>query len=349
MTKRIIFVLALFGMVLTTHIWVQKQHGFDAGCLGVPTLQHTATVSGCQEAIESDESTTFGVDNVVAGFLFYSVLASLSLAGVFTGSRGRVMLSKVTLGLAAVGFSFSLYLVSILLFKIGASCALCLTSAACVTAIFVLQFIQFRKSDGGDDSTDAAGTRIAELGFATLASFVAAALVMLDLVFLGNVAGSAAAGSGDKEQMRAVANEVLESRIGQAFLARMAPCELDNTRPEVDWQSLIEPSDPFMGNPAAKVTFVEFFDPNCPHCKMVHAVMQRVIQQYSDRVRFYFKPYALLHTLPASRDPFAGQFEAVLDILFFPHAFRDPGGGVATEPVFHRDGGFIAVDGIEDG
>jgi len=294
MTNRIIFALALLGMVLTTHIWVQKQRGFDAGCLGLPTVQRqTITVSGCQEAMESDFSTTLGLDNVLAGFLFYVVMGGLYLAGIFTGARTRSILSNLRLGLAGIALVFSLYLVFILFFKIDAVCVLCLMSALCVIAIFVLQMILFRKERAADKASEEPGARVIELGVATLTSFVAAVLVVLDLVFLGNVTKAGNAGATGVEQMRAVANDVLETRIGHDFLARMAPCEIDVTRPIVDWQSLIEPTDPYMGNPGARVTFVEFFDPNCPTCKMLHPVMQRVIQRYGDRVRFYLKPYAL--------------------------------------------------------
>jgi protein-disulfide isomerase len=49
-----------------------------------------------------------------------------------------------------------------------------------------------------------------------------------------------------------------------------------------------------MGASDAPVTVIEYFDPNCPHCKTFHEeTMKALVSEYSDQVRFVFKPFPL--------------------------------------------------------
>lgn len=71
-------------------------------------------------------------------------------------------------------------------------------------------------------------------------------------------------------------------------------CEYtDEMAPIDDIGKLISFSDPYLGRHDADVTVIELFDPNCVHCKSLHPIMQRVIDDNSDRARFYLIPFAL--------------------------------------------------------
>jgi len=50
---------------------------------------------------------------------------------------------------------------------------------------------------------------------------------------------------------------------------------------------------PMQGNPAAKVTIVEFADYECPHCKHLQPVMRQIVDEFHGDVRVYFKNYPL--------------------------------------------------------
>jgi protein-disulfide isomerase len=50
---------------------------------------------------------------------------------------------------------------------------------------------------------------------------------------------------------------------------------------------------PMKGNPAAKVTLVEFADYECPHCKRLQPVLRQVLDEFHDDVKVYFKHYPL--------------------------------------------------------
>ena len=56
---------------------------------------------------------------------------------------------------------------------------------------------------------------------------------------------------------------------------------------------------PVRGNPAAKVTIVNFDDFECPFCARMHStLMGEILPQYGDRVRIVYKDYPLLQIHP---------------------------------------------------
>lgn len=55
----------------------------------------------------------------------------------------------------------------------------------------------------------------------------------------------------------------------------------------------IEATDASKGNPASKVTFVEFADFECPHCRQLGWYMQDIAQRYYEHVHFVYKHYPL--------------------------------------------------------
>lgn len=293
MTNRIVFTLALLGMILTLHMWMQKERGFEAGCLGMSAGRaQVATVSGCQEAMESESSSLWGVDNIIIGFLFYVAIACLSIGEIFASIASRRLLTILKLGMSGVGVTVSLYLLYLLFFQLNAGCPLCLGSAFLVATIFVIEMVAIRRKKPASAPGDAQAV-VLELGFVTLASFVAGAMLIVDLVFLNNVLATDLLSETNRSKIRSVANAVLDDRIDASFLQRMAPCAIDDSKPAVDWESMIVQGDPFLGNPNAAVTVVELFDPNCSHCKLVHPVIKQVVDRYRDRVRFFIKPYAI--------------------------------------------------------
>jgi protein-disulfide isomerase len=56
---------------------------------------------------------------------------------------------------------------------------------------------------------------------------------------------------------------------------------------------------PVRGNPAAKVTVVNFDDLECPYCAMMHQTLfPSTFEHYKDKVRFIYKDYPLLERHP---------------------------------------------------
>lgn len=81
-------------------------------------------------------------------------------------------------------------------------------------------------------------------------------------------------------------------------------------------------SDSFIkGNPQAKVTVVEFFDPECEACRAVHPVVKKLLDEYPNQVRFVYRymPFHSNSLYAASileEAKAQGKYEAALEILF---------------------------------
>lgn len=293
MINRFTFALALVGMVLTLHLWIQKQRGFDQGCLGIfaPKKQSTS-ISECSEVVAGEAGSLLGADNIVLGFLFYVTIGALCLTEAFASRNRRRLLGRITFSVAAIGFMVTLYLMYMLLFELKTLCILCLNSAVLVTTLVALQSWRMKHPAPSRDKDPVDVLR--EFGLFAVFSFLAGALLVADLFFINQIGTASLLREPRAQEIREVANAVLEERIEESFLRAMAPCSFsDEAESVVDMQALISPGDPFLGSPNASVTLVELFDPNCPSCKKLHPVLQRVVAKYHDQVRFYFKPFPL--------------------------------------------------------
>jgi protein-disulfide isomerase len=58
--------------------------------------------------------------------------------------------------------------------------------------------------------------------------------------------------------------------------------------------------DPFIGPVDAKVVVVEFQNYLCPHCQQEYPILDKVINEYSNRVKFVFRDYPVEFAFPGS-------------------------------------------------
>ena len=71
-------------------------------------------------------------------------------------------------------------------------------------------------------------------------------------------------------------------------------CGYNPDVPQVEhYESLVSFRDPIKGDPNAPVTVVEYFDPNCPHCRDLYPIMREVAEQHGDRAKFAYIPFVL--------------------------------------------------------
>ena len=59
-------------------------------------------------------------------------------------------------------------------------------------------------------------------------------------------------------------------------------------------QALVRPHSPVFGNPSAKVTIVEFFDPACETCRAFYPIVKGIVNSSFGQVRLVAR-YAPLH------------------------------------------------------
>jgi uncharacterized membrane protein len=115
--------IALAGIGVATYITISDAGGGAPACL--------VGGNGCQTVADSQYSHLLGVNVAVFGILGYALLL---LSALVRGDAGRF----AGLLMALVGFGFSAYLTYLELFVIDAICQWCVTSAALMTLLLIV-------------------------------------------------------------------------------------------------------------------------------------------------------------------------------------------------------------------
>ena len=119
-----ILVLSLVGMALTAYLsWAASSGSGVQGC---------AVDSGCDAVLSSRWATLLGAPTAAWGLLAYGTLAALAF-GRRTGWRWIA-----TWTVSFVGVLYSVYLTTVSVTLLGATCPYCLTSLAIMTALFAV-------------------------------------------------------------------------------------------------------------------------------------------------------------------------------------------------------------------
>ncbi|CAN5477199.1 thioredoxin domain-containing protein [soil metagenome] len=330
--NRIIFFLALFGVLLTVHLHFQAANDFARGCFGFASYNPEATV-GCAEVTASQQGSIMGLSNVIFGFFFYVILAALRFARPFVAPHVSERLRQASFGLVGLGLAYSLYLVAVQAFIINEFCVLCMISAGIVAILFILHVIEQRKVA----ATGSAGVSTAQpqyarrveartLGFAVLALvvLVAADVVYATQAFSPEVRQQAAATQSD-----AAAEGTARPTAVAEITGDVSPsCRFDDEMPVIEDLAFLTEDMPFQGNADAPITVIEFFDPNCPHCRHLHAEIKPVIGVHSDLARFYMQPYPIWdHSIPQIQAMYAAREEGKwFEMIDSQFARQIPGG-----------------------
>ncbi len=284
--NRIFFAVALFGILLTLHLWIQTERGFDRGCLGFSAPSPTAEL-GCEVVAQSDASKMLGVSNVIWGFLFYVFMAGLAFVRTFVSEDKARWLKRAVFVFAGFAFLYSVYLVLYQLFAIEDVCVLCLTSAGTVTTLLVIAILDtLYKGPAGVDPK----AMTTEIGSFALTSFVGFAFAFALIVIVNGIG----ARGDSREEIGAIVSNTLPQLIDPQYLRQMAPCSYADDPPTLsDISAFTFPEDEFIGSADAPIRVIKFFDPNCPHCKTLHEVLEDVFPNNTEKARFYYRPFPI--------------------------------------------------------
>lgn len=93
------------------------------------------------------------------------------------------------------------------------------------------------------------------------------------------------------------------------------------SEPVADSEVFIRSYSPSYGNSLGRVRVVQWFDPECESCRLIHPALKKIISEYKDRVHFVFR-YMPFHgnsmfaaaALEEARE--LGKYDEALDILF---------------------------------
>jgi len=275
----VIMSLALLGVLVVIHLWIQTGRGFDRGCFGFSAPSPTFN---CEAVIQSDAGRLFGISNVFWGLFYYLALVAMTFIAAILPVAGAARLRQVRNVSIAFGFLYSGYLVSVQFFRIGEFCALCLTSALIAASLICVLGFSLKT-----DPRALAGRK----GASTVKRFTTMIVGLLIVAALD-------VGYFKRLELPTTAPSVhaTAASVGQ----RSGNAEIENTcRYNPNYPAfknvtrLYNIGDPYEGNPAAPVTVIELFDPNCPHCKAMHPLMKKIIASESDHARFYLIPFVI--------------------------------------------------------
>ncbi len=315
-----IFALALFGVLVVVHLWVQQQADFVYGCTGAGSAE---TAVGCASVTSSIYSSFLGVSLLAWGALFYLALAALRFGVAVAQPPTSEMLRKASFAVVGIGFLFVLYLVSVQAFVLGQFCVLCLLSSLTVATLFVLHLVEYFK---GASPTVALRAALGPYAIAAVALVVLAGADVL-------ITRSADAPT-PLARTEGADGSVQNARAAGGVSAE---CRYDVETPRFrDFDRLLTMETPYEGSADAPIRVMKIFDPNCPHCKSLHDQLERIIPQLGDKARFYYKPYPIWdYSVPQVQALYLageeGKFFDMLNLQFdnqqaFAAARRDPSG-----------------------
>jgi len=310
MLNRAILLLSLLGLIVTLHLWVQKERNFDHGCWGLGTAAAPAT-AGCQDPALQQAGRLFGVSTAAWGYALYVLIAGLALGRAALPERAArrcVDLSEIAIVCAV---PYTLYLLFIQAAVAHAYCPLCLVSTGLVLALFGLHVVQWRR--GGFVAAGSDGERTQEMGYAALLTFGGGAGLLAVLLFVDQVATR---GLDPAATTRAPAR--VETAVRRP--------------PTLNLGEWARPDTPVLGN-SRRVVVTAFFDPNCPHCGGVYSTIINLADRYKDSATFYVFPRILwdYSTLQVQALEVAKQHGKYFDMWRLQFAHQRHGGLTETD------------------
>jgi uncharacterized membrane protein/protein-disulfide isomerase len=298
MIERVILWLALAGMVLAVHLWIQKARGFDQGCLGVLKPIVLEEAGGCEEVGALPASHLFGISNAAWGYAFYFGLALVSLGKLVVGARVARALHRVSEAATALALVYSGYLVFQMAFVAHAWCVLCTVSAGLVATLAAAHAAMRWR---GGFRPVAAEQRALELGWAGGALFAGVGL-LLGVVLFVNRLGTRPLTQG---QTGAELEQLVEGRLAAIIdpqkFAEIRACRFEPGAKPIDLGAFVDAEAPFTGR-ADGVPAVVFMDPNCGHCRNYFPVWRELAERADGHGRFIVAP---LRLWPESTDQIA--------------------------------------------
>ncbi len=287
--ERLFFAVALMGVLVTVHFNLMASTGFEQECL-FGAFEAQAGVSGCEAALESAVGRPFGVSNAVWGMLFYLMVVGLCAALVFGTEARRIVLKRARAALVGFGFLYSVFLTGYQFVAMEVRCPLCLISALLVTVLLGVQVLYLAQPLDRSTMTMKATKKVREGALYGALAVGALLLIGAEADYFNTlvepaVAQTALTASTPVTQPIAATDDTGSAEVECIYDPEKAPIE--------DFGALVGEKDPFKGDPDAAVTILEFFDPNCPHCKALHPLMKKIVAKYEDQARFVYKPVTL--------------------------------------------------------
>lgn len=247
-----------FGLsaeLLRIHYSAIANPDFDAAC-------HISETVDCVSIATTRYAVFFGIPNALLGLLIYLLLAGLAwlqirpVHPIFQHGRNAIFL------IAVWDAAYSVYLALISSLVLKTLCPYCTGLYVVNLAILVLSGLTL-------DPWREVAQQVQEDTKLILQNR------LLFLVFLVLVLAGAGGGAVQYYRLKAQRDQLIRVAFGQT------PINLDLR------------GDPAIGPDSAPVTIVEFTDYQCPHCKNMDKVINKILARYQGRIRLIVKHFPL--------------------------------------------------------
>lgn len=296
----IIFLLALVGLFASVYL-LGHHYGNRLGSTELPAADALCNINAtfnCDTVDQSAYSKLLGFPVAGLGLLYY-VIITIHVAGAFlfgirqnqpkNNDKSEGFFSGIgflhVLGpLSVAGFGFSVYfgLVSALIIK--SLCPFCMVTY--LVNFLVLVLIPFTKKDRPRNFLFNYGAIMLDLFFLKRKPQLKINRIFSLFTFvlvMGTGLTSFYFVAQAEEKQPVVEKITPDERIQKVvdkFYSKPA-------------QQIIITDQPFLGDPGAKVTIVEFSDFQCPACQRASQILKPRIKKYKDQIAFYFFNYPL--------------------------------------------------------
>jgi len=261
------------SLLMTKHHEQQLYGGEEAGQLWGCAAEGKVN---CDIVNTSEWSEVFGVPLFTWAIPTYLLVLGLSLLAIRGQRRWLPVLMGA--GLGASLFSGFLYYISVV--EIGYVCLWCIRLYGINAAILVLSAVAGPRREDLPTWSDL----VRGIGAFGLLSVVA-------IVLQQGYRAQLLAGTPEIPEVEPVVETrvVGDDPVGQApVLSWEVQTEDGNTA-----TLTTAPSDPWKGNPEAKVVIVEFADFECGYCKRASGQLKQVVQAYGDDVLMVYKHFPM--------------------------------------------------------
>ncbi|MEO7328281.1 MAG: vitamin K epoxide reductase family protein [Minicystis sp.] len=285
--------LALLGLGLVVAVYLTVAHlELFHGTGSFHSICNFGERLSCDAVNTSEESEIFGVAVAVFAVPAYTTLFFLVGAALREGGeRGRFALGLAHL-LTWPIVAYSVYLIAIMVGKLGTLCLFCLTLDTVNVSALVLTAVAARRGPRallGEIAEPLRGTgkRLAMTGAGLFAITLGAALAWHASLRATLEAEARAAVSAEGE------TSAVGSAKGGAEDGPSEPQKGARKLPTKRWEVPIDEGDASVGPKDAKVTVIEFADFQCGYCKKLESGLAVVRKTFASEVRFVFKHFPM--------------------------------------------------------
>lgn len=278
MHRRFAYCLCLAGMIVTVHLLIQKERGFDRGCLGIGVDSALEEYADCRSPALAVLATFWGIPTALWGYVAFLGIGALIYAECVVAEPRRLFFRKSLEIAVAFLLPAALFFVGFQIFIAHAYCVLCLLTSTILALLFCAIVILPRLKLGvPTPPKDISG----ELGFI---NFIAFGVFGVVIFFIDEVGRTNA---DDRQVSDKVARTVSRLIKKEALINPAALGPLDAGVPlQIDVNSWVKDRKPIIGATYGP-TVIAFYDPNCPHCRASFEQFVRIAGSLKLKARFY--------------------------------------------------------------